>query len=201
MNPISENIIHETLSHKLSEARTIFNTEHLFREIIIPTFDCSNLPPSITNGNDLPEEFKRNFFGHLHAFDISEKPIKESPCLYVFELDDQKDGSRVVDTIKKVDSENIKRVLPVFKKTIPDSKYLYVGKRLRDVGGRLVEHLGYHQKDNNHGLQLAFWARQMHPPLKIIVHVFRFEKEMTPYMGAFENILAKELKPIVGTHK
>lgn len=44
-------------------------------------------------------------------------------------------------------------------------------------------------------------AWELSPSLKINVHLFRLEKEMAPFMGAFEKILAVQLKPLIGKHK
>jgi hypothetical protein len=119
----------------------------------------------------------------------------------VFELQDKSDCKRVVEALKKVKSENIGRILPPFKTKIPESKYLYVGKVQREVGGRMVTHLGYYNTTGNHGLQLAFWAKDMIPSLQITVSIYRFKSEMTPYISSFEKILADKLKPIIGKHK
>ena len=52
----------------------------------------------------------------------------------------------------------------------------------------------------NHGLQLAYWIKDILPAIKIRVHIFRFDKKFKPYLTAFEVIMAKELKPIIGKH-
>lgn len=201
MNEIVLNI-DNSLNDSLLEARDYFNKNSLFRKIVIPNFDCSLLTdPHLTNGKDLPEIIKENFFKYLHEYDHSEKIVNDFPCLYVFELHDKSNCNRVIEALKKVKSENISRTLPPFKTKIPDSKYLYVGKVQKEVGGRLVTHLGYYQTIDNHGLQLAFWAKDMIPSLLITVTVYRFEKEMTPYISSFEKILADKLNPIIGKHK
>jgi len=201
MNNTSYDQIDETLTDSLKKAKDIFNKNSLYHKIEIPNFDCSYLPGTETDGKDLPEQIKEEFFYHLHKDDNSEIMVNEFPCLYVFELIDKNDCKRVIEALQKIKSKNIGRTLPPFKTKIPDSKYLYVGKVEKEVGGRLVTHLGYYQTKGNHGLQLAFWAKEMNPALLISVSIYRFAKEMRPYISAFEKILAKELNPIIGKHK
>lgn len=192
--------IYNTINDSLKTAKELFNRENMFSEILIPDFDCSHLPDTETDGKKLPEQIKAEFFYHLHKDDKSGTMVNEFPCIYVFELIDETDCKRVIEALQKVKSRNIGRTLPPFKTKIPDSKYLYVGKVEKEIGGRLVTHLGYYQTNGNHGLQLAFWAREMKPALHITVSIYRFAKEMTPYISSFEKILAKELNPIIGKH-
>ncbi|MBN2743971.1 MAG: hypothetical protein JXR39_08765 [Marinilabiliaceae bacterium] len=194
--------IEDSLNIALRQARDVFNRKDLFKVIEIPDFDCSLLSnPYETDGGDLPDIIKDSFFKYLHQYDYLGEKVNDFPCLYVFRLQNTSDYERVIEAIKAVKSEDIDRVLPPFKTNIPYSQYLYVGKVNRDVGGRLVTHLGYYQTNSNHGLQLAFWARNMKPSLFLSVSVYRFGREMTPYISSFENILAHKLQPLIGKHK
>ena len=200
MSNFDTNNIALSINNSLSAARALFNKDGLFRIIDIPFFDCSILTNTDTDGKNLPEVIKDKLFKYLHQYDNDEKKVNEYPCLYVFELYDEADSARVVNAIKKTKETEINRILPAIKSQIPCSKYLYVGKVLKEVGGRLVTHLGYYQTNGNHGLQLAFWAREMSPALRLKITVLRFEKEMTPYMSSFEKLLAVDLNPIIGKH-
>lgn len=193
-------IIDEILNKKLDAARNTFAKGNLYKHILIPEFDCSILSDHNTDGKNLPEHIKREFFSHLHQFDETEGNINNFPCIYVFELTNDSDKSRVIEAFQTQRKQENDRTLPALKTKIPDSNYIYVGKVQSEVGGRLVTHLGYYQSKGNHGLQLAYWVRKLTPSLKINVHVFRFDVEFTPYISAFEVIMAKQLNPMIGKH-
>lgn len=192
--------IKEIVNDKLLDARNLFNGNELFKYIKISNIDCSELPHSSTDGNKLPDKLIENLFSHLHFYDEEEVKINECPVVYVFELHDKNDRDRIISAFKEVQKTGIDRTLPALKKQIPNSKYLYVGKVEKEIGGRIVTHLGYYQKSGNHGLQLAFWARNMNPEIRLNLHVFRFKKEFKPFIAAMEVIIAKELEPIIGKH-
>jgi len=202
MKDITQNKIEEALSNSLQKAKELFLQENLYKKIIIPNVDCSQLTePKDTDGKELPEHIKENIFKYLHAFDGPDKiEINTRPCLYVFELQDIKDRERVLEAFTSEDEKKINRKLPALKSPPPVSKYLYVGKVEKEVGGRLVTHLGYYQSSGNHGLQLAFWAKELRPPLMLNIHVYRFTSDMKPYIQSFEKMLAEELNPIIGKH-
>lgn len=202
MNPNTDNKIEEALSNSLQKAKELFLQENLYKKILIPNVDCSQLTePKDTDGKELPEHIKGNIFSYLHAFDDKDGiEINTRPCLYVFKLQDIKDRERVLEAFTNEDEKKINRKLPALKSPPPVSKYLYVGKVEKEVGGRLVTHLGYYQSSGNHGLQLAFWAKELNPPLMLNIHVYRFTSDMKPYIQSFEKMLAKELNPIIGKH-
>lgn len=190
----------ELLEKEIAKGKDILSKNNLFKHIVIPDFDCSTLPPETTDGKNLPEDLKRNFFSHLHQFDTTEGDINSYPCLYVFELVNPEDAQRVLEEFNTLREKGITRTLPALRGNIQHSKNLYIGKAQQKVGGRLVTHLGYYQKKFNHGLQLAFWSRNMLPGLQIKVHVLRFDKDFLPFLSAFEVILAKKLMPLIGKH-
>ncbi len=201
MKDITQNKIEESLSNSLQKAKELFLQENLYKKILIPNVDCSQLSePKDTNGKKLPEHIETNIFKPLHQFDRDEVKINSCPCLYVFELHDIKDRDRVLKAFTSEEEDKINRKLPALKSPPPISKYLYVGKVEKEVGGRLVTHLGYYQSSGNHGLQLAFWAKELRPPLMLNIHVYRFTSDMKPYIQSFEKMLAKELNPIIGKH-
>ena len=186
---------------EIDSASKIISHNKSFKHIIIPEYDCSQLPGIETNGKNLPDNLKLSFFSHLHQYDHREGSINDFPCIYAFELVEESDRHRVLEAFTKIDGNQIQRKLPALKTLNPEnSTFLYVGKVNKFVGNRLVTHLGYYTQKNNHGLQLAHWIKDMLPSIKLRVHIFRFEKEFTPYISAFEVIMARKLKPLIGKH-
>lgn len=194
--------INQIVSEKIEKASELFNQKNeLYKHIFIKDIDCSLLPETNTDGKELPEEIKRNIFSHLHQFDQTEIEVNKCPAVYIFELCNEQDRERVIKAFEKVkDQKEINRSFPALRNKIPQSKYLYVGKVEREVGGRIVTHLGYYQSNYNHGLQLAYWAKELNPPLKLNLHVLRFKEDFRDYIAAMEVIMAKELQPIIGKH-
>lgn len=195
--------IADTFLKELDLATRIISDSKTFKHIIIPEFDCSLLPGIETDGKELPEDLKFSIFSHIHQFDQVEGDINNFPCIYVFELIKKSDCERLRQAYWLVDQVKIKRKLPIMNvDSSNDSNYLYVGKAEKTgVGRRLVTHLGYHQKPGNHGLQIAYWIKDLIPAVKIRIHVFRFEKQFGPYVSSFEKIMAERLKPIMGKHR
>ncbi len=194
--------IQAVIGQQIDSARAVFGQYNAFETIRIEGFNCADLtPPEETNGRDLPKRILETFFQKLHALDATDGNINNFPCLYVFELADPEDADRTWQCFKTLAGNNTtNRNLPAFKKGDKKSPVLYVGKADRGVGGRLVTHMGYLDKPGNHGLQLAFWAREMNPPLLLNVTVLRFKQAFRPYLVVFEKQLAKDLQPIVGKH-
>ena len=187
------------LDIELQKAKNVFAHSNLYKHIKISNFNCKYLPDKKTDGRNLPKILLEKFFYQLHSED-HQVLINERPCLYVFELVNFSDRERVWKTFNELKNTQIDRTLPATVKNLKENtKILYVGKAERNVGGRIVTHMGYYQKKMNHGLQLAFWARKLE--ILINVHVFRFEPDMKPYLDSFEKLLAKELQPIIGLHK
>ena len=193
--------IEETINKNLAEAKRLFNNLKHFEPIIIKDIDCSELPdPDKTKGNDLPEELLNNVFYKLHEFDKEEGKVNDDPALYVFELCDENQKEAIIEKFKMAQETITDRRLPSLKKSKIDSKFLYVGKVESGVGGRIVTHLGYYHQRENHGLQLAHWAREKKDSFKLNLYVYRFEKEFKPFIEAMEVMLAKELNPLIGKH-
>lgn len=192
----------DTLVKELGLASTIISQGKNFKHILIPEYDRGLLPGIETDGKNLPDDFKLAFFSHLHQFDQTEGNINDYPCIYAFELIDKLDCERVLAAFTQLNQEEIQRKLPALNTYhTKDSNYLYVGKVECAVGNRLVTHLGYYRQQGNHGLQLAYWMKDLVPSVRIRVHIFRFEKAFKPYISSFEVIMAKKLNPIIGRHK
>ena len=191
----------EIMDVELSNSKKIFDKVNLYKHILVKDIDCSKFPdPKNTDGKELPEQLKKDVFSHIHHYDESEIEINSCPAVYVFELCDNNDKDRVIKEFEKIQKVNIDRTLPAFKNSNIDSKYLYVGKVEKKVGGRIVTHLGYYKREWNHGLQLAYWAKELDPPLKLNLHIFRFNEDFRPFIAAMEVIMAKQLNPLIGKH-
>jgi len=125
------------------------------------------------------------------------RPIS-GPTLYWFEILDNFDTELIRLTIKEYRNRRLKSV-PAIKKTYDSSSsVLYVGKVKRYFWNRVIQHLGYYSNHRTQGLQIYHWAREF--DLKLKLHVYEFEHEMSNLMGPLEYRLARELKPIIGKH-
>lgn len=134
-----------------------------------------------------------------HKTMFTELKDLNGPCLYYFEIVSENLSSVIVDKIKEYSNTENSKSIPAIKKTIPESKILYVGKVKRHFWGRLIQHLGYYKVNRTQGLQLFYWTKELNLNLKLVV--FEFEPEMINLMEVLENDLAKHLKPILGKHK
>lgn len=86
----------------------------------------------------------------------------------------------------------------LWKYTVPNSKYFYVGKVKKGISGRIVTHLGYNKNPDTSGLQLFHWSKGMN--LKLKLTVMEFIPEMVDLMGIIELKVAQNLHPIIGKH-
>lgn len=80
--------ISNTLFSEVNNATQIIEEAKNFKHFIIPEYDCSTLPEIGTNGKNLPENLKDEFFFHLRQFDQIDGNINDFPCIYAFELID-----------------------------------------------------------------------------------------------------------------
>lgn len=179
--------------------------KEISRNAVIPLHNVS------TNGAKKIKEFFINCseledYNHVDIRESEKhktlyKELKEmdGPCLYFFEILSDNLTSDIIDTIKEYSNSENSKSIPAIKKTIPESKILYVGKVKRHFWGRLIQHLGFYKVNRTQGLQLFYWSKQLN--LNIKVTVFEFEPEMINLMEVLENELAKKLKPILGKHK
>lgn len=152
--------------------------------------NCSDLEDF--NNIDITNSLKYNAM-------FTELKQLNGPCLYFFEILSDNLSSAIVDKIREYSSTENSKSIPAIKKTIPESKILYVGKVKRHFWGRLIQHLGYYKVNRTQGLQLFYWTKELNLSLKLVV--YEFEPEMTNLMEVLENDLAKQLKPILGKHK
>lgn len=134
-----------------------------------------------------------------HKLMFSELKEMNGPCLYYFEITSNNLTAEIIKKIKEYSSTENSKSIPAIKSTIPESKFLYVGKVKRHFWGRLIQHLGYYKVNRTQGLQLYYWAKELN--LNIKLTVLEFEPEMINLVEVLENDLAKYLKPILGKHK
>lgn len=138
-------------------------------------------------------------YSEKHKSMFSELKEMAGPCLYYFEVTSNNLTSDIINKIKEYSSTENSKSIPAIKRTIPESRILYVGKVKRHFWGRLIQHLGYYKVNRTQGLQLFYWSKEL--KLNIKLTVLEFEPEMINLMEVLENELAKRLKPILGKHK
>jgi len=123
----------------------------------------------------------------------------KGPVLYWFMVDYESLTKEIYNTIKDYKEMNLSRVVPALRKNCPQpSQYLYVGKVKRYFWGRIVQHLGYANDPRTQGLQLFHWSKPIH--LKVHLYAIEFDKNMADLVGVLESLMAREFKPIVGSH-
>lgn len=139
----------------------------------------------------------RNSTDFKQLFDIL-KSMK-GPCLYWFEIlsENTHEGIRHKLTEYK-NNPGARANSAMWSYTVPNSKYLYVGKVKKGVSGRMVTHLGYNKNPQTSGLQLFHWSKGMN--LKLKLNVMEFIPEMADLMGVIELKVAQNLHPIIGKH-
>lgn len=145
---------------------------------------------------------------YKHLEDVSEaEPFKcmfdflkqyhDLPCVYQLDIVDSAtvNAQEIKDQIIQL-KKNTPRILK--SSTLNEWGTLYVGKTNGCMWGRLIEHLGYHQRSESHGLQLHDWAGRTNLIFKLHVYFFPINyKEVMPF---FEKALADEMHPLIGTH-
>ncbi|WP_300667027.1 hypothetical protein [Fluviicola sp.] len=121
------------------------------------------------------------------------------PVLYWFEILSENTHEEIRQKlIEYKNTSGVRSNSAMWKYTIPNSKYLYVGKVKKGVSGRIVTHLGYSKNPYTSGLQLFHWSKGMN--LKLKLNVMEFIPEMADLMGVIELKVAQNLHPIIGKH-
>ncbi len=194
------------LNEEINKAKIFFESGNLFKLIEINDFECEKLNKDCGDPQsndkcirDWGKHLCDNFFSKLHALDQSDdKPIADYPCLYMIEIKSEHTAKDIITKIENTVLEG-NRTFPAYNKLKEEhenNKILYIGKAQTHVGGRMLSHFGC--IEGRHGLHLAYWANEIN--LKLDFKIFRFEKDMLKYLSAFESILAKQYKPIIGKH-
>jgi len=160
-------------------------------EKLIATFNCCDLS-EIHFNEDIRHsiEFKDLFDGLYNM---------KGPVIYWFKINSECTTKEIYDSVKEYKILEKSRVVPALKRNCPvPSEYLYVGKVKRYFWGRIVQHLGYANDPRTQGLQLFHWAKPL--DLKVDLYAIEFDKSMADLMGVLETLMARELKPILGSH-
>ncbi|HSD07642.1 hypothetical protein [Flavobacterium sp.] len=146
---------------------------------------------------------KSKTFSKCEIFkDLYESLPKKEPVLYWFTYDVEKLKS---DSLEQVFADarhktNGRKFSEIPKILRESNGTLYVGKVKDKFHYRFVNHLGHSVNDKTGSLQLAYWYKpEDFGNLKLNYIVF--SEEMKTLLGVLEIELAKELKPIVGSHK
>lgn len=125
---------------------------------------------------------------------------EDYPCVYRWELIPPYDECEIKEVINGLRDASNLNMPYVDMAATTTTNTLYVGKAEGCVWGRQIEHLGYHKKaQTHHGLHIHDWAQQRGLSFKL--HVFVFPKECSHILELFEYALAKEYKPLIGSHK
>ncbi|RVT71197.1 hypothetical protein EOD40_17455 [Flavobacterium sufflavum] len=134
--------------------------------------------------------------------DLYDSLPKKVPVLYWLTYDATKlendSLNQLFEKISKIPKERKFTEIPSSRRK--SSGVLYVGKVIDKFHYRFVNHLGHSVSDRTGSLQLTYWYdTERYGNLKLNYIVFK--EEMKSLLGVLEIELAKELKPIVGSHK
>ncbi|MBC9812381.1 hypothetical protein H9Y05_07830 [Crocinitomicaceae bacterium CZZ-1] len=123
----------------------------------------------------------------------------KGPVLYWFEILSENTHEEIRQKlIEYKNTSGVRASSAMWSYTVPNSKYLYVGKVKKGISGRMVTHLGYNKNPDTSGLQLFHWSKGMNLTLKL--SVMEFIPEMADLMGVIELKVAQNLHPIIGKH-
>ncbi len=152
--------------------------------------DCSGLP-ILNPGRE--SECNAQLPDFFNALDVT-----GDPALYWFIVTSNHTSKEIIDKIIKA-AGKVKRKFPLLNKRraySSESRVLYVGKTKTELKSRMLSHLGYHKKNQNHGLQLCHWAADLE--LKLELNYISLPREVEGLTELFERELSKRLKPIIG---
>ena len=133
--------------------------------------------------------------------DIYNSLPKKNPVLYWFTFDTEKlNDEMLLQIFSEIREKTKGRKLSELSKTLRLSKgTLYVGKVKKDFHYRFVNHLGHSVNNDTASLQLTYWYDALkYGSLKLNYIVL--EEDMKTLISVLEIELAKELKPIIGSH-
>ena len=161
------------------------------KQKLVATFICNELE-EIHLREDIRNSIRfKTLFDNLYTM--------KGPVLYWFKIRSTNTAKEIFDTLNKYKGLHSGRVVPALRKNCPpDSEYLYVGKVKRYFWGRIVQHLGYAKDPRTQGLQLFYWAKNLN--LEVELYAIEFDKDMADLLGVLETLMAREFKPIVGSH-
>lgn len=152
--------------------------------------------PSQANGVDVrtAEPF-RDMFDWLKCYDAF-------LCLYRWEITSPtilypETVNKIKQQLKDIKQTESAQTPRVVKAAFPKDNTLYVGKS-ENIVSRIMNHLGYHEQINMHGLHLDNWIKDFH--LTLNLHVYVFPQECKPVMELFERSLAEIHPTLIGIH-
>lgn len=121
------------------------------------------------------------------------------PVLYWFEIISDNTPTEIRNALIEYKNNNNTKATPALKNNFDDnSRCLYVGKVKRSFFGRVIQHLGFYKVSRTQGLQLFYWSKSI--GLKVKIHAYEFENEMSDLVSLMELELANELNPVIGKH-
>ncbi len=185
MNKTLESFIRDTL-RGISNIPNENSNAHTF------DFDCSELENFLNGGRDItkePSKYKE-YLERLDEIGV--------PAIYWFEIVSDTDCGEILRIFEEYKKKK-QRTTPALNSN-KNSKILYVGKVKNSLSGRLIQHLGYHEKPTDQGLQLFHWTRELSNKLELKLHVIKIDNEMAFLIPALETYFADELKPLIGMH-
>lgn len=164
------------------------------------------------NTKDLPEH--KNFSVSPNTYlpfryMFEELDLKENHCLYWFELETVAKAqalNNLIDNYRLKKNEPFYRTVPATNKN-KESNVLYVGVRrghknkagLKNIVGRINQHLGYYKSNKTQGLQLYHYAKGL--DFEININVVEFKDLVNPmYLNLIEKMVADKLEPLCGRH-
>jgi|GEM_PF-3260334 len=165
--------------------------EKIFDRHFCIQLDCNTLA-AIEKGVYIQTVLK-DFFAPLNKI--------SGPSLYWFEIISNHTPQEIIATVKSAAASDTKRKFPrlrQLRKEDANTKILYVGKSL-GIAKRMVSHLGYHSKEDNHGLQLCHWAKGI--GLQLQLHCIVLPATVGGFLDYFEFELAKYFNPIIGKRR
>ncbi|MEI6316370.1 MAG: hypothetical protein WCO65_01425 [bacterium] len=162
---------------------------HQFQKRIKVNLDCSRLPDASEIAGVCKHLALRDFFHALHN--------QGNPAVYWFTIISYHGFKQVYDAISEA-RQKVQRRFPAQKKLSHPTKVLYVGKVRSDLRSRMISHLGYNLRPENHGLQLCHWAKKI--SLKLELTCMMLPKEFKDSVLYFESQIATELQPLLGMY-
>jgi len=158
---------------------------------LVATFNCAELE-EVHLREDIRDSIQfKTLFSELYTM--------KGPVLYWFKVCSTNTTKEIFDMLNEYKGIQSCRVVPALRKNCPpNSEYLYVGKVKRYFWGRIVQHLGYAKDPRTQGLQLFHWAKKLN--LQLELYAIEFDKDMADLVGVLETLMAREFKPIVGSH-
>lgn len=152
--------------------------------------DCDSLGDFMNNDVRKSPDYK-TLFNVLNSM--------KGPVLYWFEIISENTHDEIRQKlIEYKNTPGVRANSAMWKYTVANSKYFYVGKVKKGISGRIVTHLGYNKNPHTSGLQLFHWSKGMN--LKLKLSVMEFIPEMADLMGVIELKVAQNLHPIIGKH-